>query len=92
MRTTGELVLKVCFILLGQDVLNEQKHQIAQLLKERELERDHYEHYLTRQAENIHEKLKKNEAEYNKVSEFFLLIFIKPPTPYYNQLAKNQLQ
>lgn len=39
MRTSGELVFKVCMLLLGQDVLREKQQHIEQLLKERDLER-----------------------------------------------------
>jgi hypothetical protein len=39
MRTSGELVFRVCMLLLGQDVLREKQQHIEQLLKERDLER-----------------------------------------------------
>lgn len=39
MKTSGELVFRVCMFLLGQDVLKEKQQHIEQLLKERDLER-----------------------------------------------------
>lgn len=73
MRTSGELIFRVCMLLLGQDALREKHLQIEQILKERDLERAE----ITRaagQADEAEQKLATLKAEYEHVSYFLNLI------------------
>ncbi|XP_031350862.1 uncharacterized protein LOC116176432 [Photinus pyralis] len=63
MRTSGELVFRVCMLLLGQDVLREKQHHIEQLLKERDLENAEFTR-AANHAEKVQQKLTTLKAEY----------------------------
>lgn len=74
MRVASEFVLRVCMILLGQDVLREKQQHIEQLLKERDLERAE----ITRaanQADEAEQQLARLNLEYDQVSLIFEIIF-----------------
>lgn len=67
MKLAGELVLRVCMLLLGQDVLREKQQHIEQLLKERDLERAEITRAAS-QADEAEQKLTTLTLEYNHVS------------------------
>lgn len=71
MKIASELVLRVCMLLLGQDVLREKQQHIEQLLKERDLERAE----ITRaanQADDAEQKLSTLTLEYEQVIIYFI--------------------
>lgn len=70
MRTSGELVFRVCMLLLGQDVLREKQQHIEQLLKERDLERSEVSR-AANQADEAEQKLATLRSEYEHVSLIF---------------------
>lgn len=76
MKPAGELVLRVCMLLLGQDVLREKQQHIEQLLKERDLERSEITRAAS-QADEAEQKLATLTQEYEQVSyEFFMFLVI----------------
>lgn len=74
MKTSGELVFRVCMLLLGQDVLKEKQQHIEQLLKERDLERAEITRAAS-QADEAEHQFFTLKAEFEQVIKNYLRFF-----------------